>query len=362
VVASLTSLGASVEVAACDVADRDAVSALLAGIPTLAGVIHAAGVVADGTVETLTPESVTSVLTPKVDAALNLASLVTDVPLVLFSSATSVLGTAGQANYAAANAFLDALAARERAAGRSVTALSWGLWEQASLLSSADVARINRGGVRAHTAAEGLALFDVACRAGVAHLVPIKLDPVALRAATQVPATLRSFSRAVTVAPQTGLDAASLFEVVRSHVAAVLGHGSPESISGEQQFKQLGFDSLTAVELRNRLAAATGLRLPTTLTFDCPTPDAVVAYLVSELGGSQAKVRSLVDEIARLEATLGGFEAGDVGEVDIAGALQRLVTRWRERTGVDEGRAEDLSDVSADDLFDLLDSELGDVA
>jgi acyl carrier protein len=379
----LAALGATVAVEACDAADHAALSALLAEIPTLAGVIHAAGVVDDGTVETLTTESVDRVLTPKVDAALNLASLV-EVPLVLFSSATSVLGTAGQANYAAANGFLDGLAASLRAAGRPVTALSWGLWAQDSAmtanLTSADLARINRGGVHAHTEEEGLALFDVACRAGVAHLVPIKLDQAALRTAVNVAAPLRSFTRTVrkaAAAPTVALQLTGktpeeqrevLLELVRVNVATVLAHGSPGSIAADQQFKQLGFDSLTAVELRNRLNTATGLRLPATLTFDYPTPDALVTHLVSELGGSQAKlrVRTLVDGIAKLEATLDTVESGDATEADIATALQRLLTKWRDKTATPETptttEEDDLEDVTADDLFDLLDNELGDVA
>jgi NAD(P)-dependent dehydrogenase (short-subunit alcohol dehydrogenase family)/acyl carrier protein len=379
---ALTELGAQVEIAACDAADREALAALLATIPDLTGVIHAAGVVDDATVESLTPERVDPVLRPKVDAALNLDELAGDVELfVLFSSATSILGTAGQANYAAANGFLDALAAHRHAAGRRATALSWGLWAEGSAmtshLSEADLARINRGGVHAHTVEEGLALFDLACRADEPHLVPIKLDQAALRTATGVAAPLRSFTRsrragqqrATTVALAEQLAGRTedeqrkvLLELVRTSVATVLAHTSQETIPAEQQFKQLGFDSLTAVELRNRLNTATGLRLPATLTFDYPTPGALVEHLLPELGGSQAtlRVRTLVDGIAKLEATLDLVESADTGETDIAAALQRLLTKWRDKTTAPAATEEaDLTSATADDLFDILDDELG---
>jgi malonyl CoA-acyl carrier protein transacylase/acyl carrier protein len=393
--ASLTELGAEVEIAACDAADRSALGSLVADLAhPLSAVIHAAGVVDDATLETLTPEQVDTVLRPKVDAALNLDELAGDVDLfVLFSSGTSVLGTAGQANYAAANAFLDGLAVSRHAAGRRVTALSWGLWAQESAitghLGEADLARINRGGVRQHTVEEGLALFDAACRSGEPHLVPVKLDHAALRTATDVAPPLRSFTRTrraqsgpSTVALAAQLAGRSeaeqrgvLLDLVRSTVATVLAHGSPGTISAAQQFKQLGFDSLTAVELRNKLNTATGLRLPATLTFDHPTPDALVEHLLSELGGSRStmRLRALAEDIAKLEASLDGLEPADEAAdeaVDIATSLQRLLTRYRTKTdpaaaAADEAADEavdDLTSATADDMFGILDDELGDVA
>jgi acyl transferase domain-containing protein/acyl carrier protein len=380
----LTSLGAEVKVVACDAADRTALESLLADIPSLAGVIHAAGVVDDGMLESLTPERLDTVLRPKVDAARNLDALVGDVDLfVLFSSATSILGTAGQANYAAANAYLDALAVARKATGRRAVSLSWGLWANDSAmtanLTDADLARINRGGVHAHTVEEGLALFDAACRAGEAHLVPIKLDLTALRTATDVAAPLRGFtkprrtaSRASSVSLAQQLvgrtedeQRALLLELVRGSVATVLAHGGQETIPAEQAFKQLGFDSLTAVELRNRLNAATGLKLPATLTFDYPTPKALVEHLLTELGGSQAKLklRTLTEAIAKLESTLDQLAATETGDTDVAATLQRLLAKWRDKTTVTEEAPEDnLDDITADDLFDLLDDELGGAA
>ncbi|GAB1511634.1 SDR family NAD(P)-dependent oxidoreductase [Actinophytocola sp. KF-1] len=370
-----------VEIVACDAADRDALAALLDGIPNLVGVIHAAGVVDDGTLDSLTPEQVERVLRPKVDAAWHLHELCGDVELfVLFSSATSILGTAGQANYAAANAYLDALAAHRHAAGLPAVSLSWGLWAQDSAmtshLSDADLARINRGGVRAHSVEEGLALFDAACRAGEPHLVPIALDQTALRTAANVAPPLRSFTpkrrqaktAVIPIAQQLSGRSEEeqrtlLLDLVRTSVATVLAHGTPETIAADQQFKQLGFDSLTAVELRNRLNAATGLRLPATLTFDYPTPKALVAFLLSELVGSQEKQRrrTVVDTIAKLESAL-----EDLGpDADVAASLQRLLAKVRDKAAEPAPVAEekdDLDEITADDLFDLLDDELGDVA
>ncbi|NUT95287.1 MAG: SDR family NAD(P)-dependent oxidoreductase, partial [Saccharothrix sp.] len=158
--AELGDLGARVDVVACDAADRDALAAVLAPLD-LVGVVHAAGVLDDGVLESLTPERLDTVLRPKVDAALHLHELAGDVELfVLFSSVAGIVGTAGQANYAAANAFLDGLAAHRHARGQAATALSWGLWDQDGAMShslgEADLARLARGGLLPHSVADGL--------------------------------------------------------------------------------------------------------------------------------------------------------------------------------------------------------------
>ncbi|MFG1892177.1 type I polyketide synthase, partial [Micromonospora sp. NPDC049051] len=381
--AELESLGARITVAACDAADRTALSELLASLPDLVGVVHAAGVLDDATIESLTPERVDAVLRAKVDAALNLHELAGDVELfALFSSATGILGTAGQANYAAANAYLDALATYRRAAGLAATSLAWGLWAtdggaMTGHLTGADLARIGRGGVLAHSVEEGLALFDAACRTDEPCLVPIKLDVAALRTSTTAPPPLRSFTRprrttsAGTSVPISrrlaGLTEPEqrdvLLNLVRTNVASVLAHDSVESIAADQAFKQLGFDSLTAVELRNRLNQATGLRMPATLTFDHPTPAALVEHLIEELGGNPAKLRlrTLADGIARLEATLDEVETADAADTEIATALQRLLTKWRDKSQPAPTERADLASVTADDLFDILDNELDNV-
>ncbi|MFJ9822640.1 SDR family NAD(P)-dependent oxidoreductase, partial [Streptomyces sp. NPDC101151] len=318
-VAELTSLGATARVVACDVADRDAVARLLAAIPVehpLTTVVHTAGVLDDGMVSALTPERVDHVLRPKVDAAWNLHELTRGLDLsafVLFSSVSGALGNAGQGNYAAANVFLDALAAARRAQGLPATSLAWGFWEQRSAmtgeLGEADLARMARSGLVAVSSAKGLALFDTAVATDEALLLPVQLDTAVLRTAPgPVPTLLRGLVRVgvrraraaeggAATAGTTGLaqrlagrpeheQLTALSEFVRGHVATVLGHGSADAVEENRAFRELGFDSLTSVELRNRLNAATGLRLPATLVFDHPTPAALTRHLLGELLGT----------------------------------------------------------------------------
>ncbi|MFB7919597.1 beta-ketoacyl reductase, partial [Streptomyces sp. NPDC056061] len=297
--AELSGLGAEVVWAACDVADREALAGVLASVPAerpLTGVVHTAGVLDDGIIGSLTPERIDRVMRPKVDAAWNLHELTEGLDLsafVLFSSAAGVFGNAGQANYAAANAFLDALAGHRRARGLAGSSLAWGLWagESAGMageLGEAGASRLGRGGAGAFGAAEGLELFDAAGRSSEPVLVPIRLDITALRAqaATSgiVPPLLRALVRVpgrraadqgaaatsgalaqrlagLSEAEQQGV----LLELVSTQVATVLGHDATDSVEPHHSFRELGFDSLTAVELRNLLGGATELRLPATL-------------------------------------------------------------------------------------------------
>jgi amino acid adenylation domain-containing protein len=314
----LAALGASVRIESCDAADRGALAELLASIPAehpLVAIVHAAGVLSDATIEALTPERLRTVLEPKVDAAWNLHELSRDADLtmfVMFSSAAAVLGAAGQGNYAAANAFLDALAQHRRARGLAGLSLAWGLWDQdsgmAGHLDAAAVERLARDGVIALTAEQGLALFDasLASTSGEAVLVPARLAPAALRAragAGTLPPLMRGLVRgAVRRAaegpgtPDGSLKARlralddeererALRELVRTHAAAALGHSAPDDLDEARTFKDLGFDSLTGLELRNRLGRATALKLPSTLIFDHPTVAAVTDLLRAELLG-----------------------------------------------------------------------------
>jgi mycoketide-CoA synthase len=319
--AELAELGAEVTIAACDAADREALRALLGTIPAahpLTAVVHSTGVLDDGVLTALTPDRVSHVLRPKVDAAVHLHELTRRHDLaafVLFSSAAGVLGGPGQANYAAANAFLDALAHHRRALGLPATSLAWGHWSQTSAMTQKldgdDLARISRGGLLPISNERGLALLDAAQATGEPALVPVSLDTATLRrqAATGVlPTLLRQLVRAParrtaeTAAARgdgsslagrlagrsPGEQTAFLVDLICTHVAAVLGHAGRESVDADRAFKDLGFDSLTSVELRNRLASATGLRLPATLTFDYPTPTALAQYLRGQALGAEA--------------------------------------------------------------------------
>ncbi|MFD7506789.1 type I polyketide synthase, partial [Streptomyces sp. NPDC059850] len=393
--AELGALGADVTWAACDAADRDALAAVLADIPAahpLTAVIHAAGVLDDGTVESLTPERVAHVLRPKVDAAWNLHELTRGLDLaefVLFSSAAGVFGNPGQGNYAAANTFLDALAQHRRGQGLPAVSLAWGLWDDedgmASTLATTDRQRMNRGSMNALGGAEGLALFDVAGLAGHGMLIPAALDLAALRAQASTGVTpllrglIRTPVRRAAAAGGGGADDATslatrlagmspaerdrhLTNLVCAQVATVLGYGSAAAIEPAAAFQDLGFDSLTAVELRNRLGAATGLRLPATLIFDYPTPDALADHLRAELPHGDGGGPSVFGELDRLEAALAGAADDSVTRSRITMRLQALLAKWNQAqdTAADgETDDNDLESATDDELFDLLDDELG---
>ncbi|WP_220448324.1 type I polyketide synthase, partial [Nonomuraea diastatica] len=301
-VAELTELGAQVTVAACDVADRDELAALLAGIPDghpLTGVVHLAGIVADGAVTSLTPDHIDRVFGPKADAAWHLHELTQDLDLsffVLYSSVAATVGSAGQANYAAANAYLDALALHRRARGLPAVSLQWGLWESdngmAGALSQLDVARLGRVGLAPLPVAEGMSLFDAAIALDKAVQIVARLDTAALRRQDEIPAVFRALVKAParrTAAPRPAsarADKGALLSLIRTNVAHVLGHANADTVDTGTAFKDLGFDSLSSVELRNRLNTATGLRLPATLLFNFPTPGELAEHLYAELSGA----------------------------------------------------------------------------
>ncbi|WP_099287881.1 type I polyketide synthase [Mycobacterium persicum] len=322
-VTELTAAGAQVHVVACDAADRAALADVIAGIPAqhpLSAVIHAAGVLDDAVISSLTPERVDAVLRAKVDAAWNLHELTLDLDVaafVMFSSMAGLVGSSGQANYAAANTFLDGLAAHRRAHGLPAMSLGWGLWDQASDmtggLDAADRARLGREGVLALSSDEAMELFDTALIVDQPFLAPARIDLSALRAhAVAVPPmfsdlvnapTRRQVDDALAAAKSKsalahrlhGLPEAEqhavVLDLVRSHIATVLGNIAPEAVDADKAFQELGFDSLTAVEMRNRLKTATGLTLSPTLIFDYPTPNGLAGYIRGELAGVPQEIK-----------------------------------------------------------------------
>ncbi|MFD4686392.1 SDR family NAD(P)-dependent oxidoreductase [Streptomyces sp. NPDC058461] len=414
--ADLTALGAHADLVACDASDRDALAALLATVPAdrpLTAVVHTAGVLDDGVIASLAPDRLATVLAAKADTAIHLHDLTRAHPLrsfVLYSSLAGVFGGSGQGNYAAANAFLDALAQSRRAQGLPARSLAWGLWEDRSTMTGkldrADRVRMSRGGVVPMPSEEALALFDAAVtgdRADRAVLVPARFDTAALRTPDgEVPALLRSLVRpapAGRTAPAGGTDGPApaerlrdrlagldadarleiLVDVVREHAAAVLGYAASDAVDPERGFLEMGFDSLTAVELRNRLNAATGLRLPATLLFDYPTPLGLARHLRTETApGAAAAVQPVLAELDRLASALteitgdatvrtaladrlrGLLTALDSAAPAPGGALPADTTSGAAGTATTAAVEDRLDAASDDDLFDFIDQQFGD--
>nr|WP_020500173.1 type I polyketide synthase [Sciscionella marina] len=379
-VAALAEAGARVRVAACDSADRDGLLAVLDAIPDdvpLKAVVHAAGILDDAALGSLSGDRMASVMRPKVDGAWLLHELTADAELdsfVLFSSVAGIWGTPGQGNYAAANAFLDALAAHRRQLGLPATSLAWGPWSQAGgmagTLSAADRRRLTRNGLLPLGDREGLALFDAALRVGEPVLVPARVDvtgaapPPLLSRLVRRPARRSAGSAAPTqeLADRVGAlppeeRQPAVLRIVRTESALVLGMAGPEEVEQARSFRELGFDSLTAVELRNRLVTATGLRLGPTLTFDYPTPDALAGHLLGAIGEEEKAPSRTFSVIDELESLLTAAE--DQGEK--AKALARLEGMLRDlRSG--EGVAadgRDLAEATDDEIFEFIDTELG---
>ncbi|KAB7832326.1 type I polyketide synthase [Streptomyces mobaraensis] len=419
----LAALGAEATVAACDVSDRAALAALLAGIPEahpLTAVYHVAGVTDDGVLDAQTPERLDTVLRPKADAARHLHELTEHQNLaafVMFSSAAGTFGSAGQGGYAAANAYLDALAHHRRSRGLPAQSLAWGLWERSSALTDAldatGRARLGRSGVLPLATDDALALLDAAAAHDEPVLLPLRLDPARVAEQGKPPALLRALTgdaRRARPAPDTGagdrptddqpvadrptdnqptddrqaapghryaaLPAAerrrALLGLVRTHAAAVLGEATPADIAPDRGFVDLGLDSLADLELRDRLHEATGLPLATTLIFDYPTAAALADHLCAEFAAAAPDDdpdSPVAGELDRLEAALAPY-AADAGTRElVARRLKDLLSRWdadrpegtghgsahpAPETGHDARPHDDFATATDDELFEAL--------
>jgi mycoketide-CoA synthase len=385
--AELTAAGAAVQVVACDAADREALAKVVADIPVqrpLSAVIHAAGALDDAVVMSLTPERMDAVLRAKVDAAWNLHEVTRDLDVsafVMFSSMAGLVGSSGQGNYAAANSFLDGLAVHRRAQGLPAVSLAWGLWDQASAMTGAlatvDLARFARDGIVAMSSDEALELLDTAMIVDEPFLLTAHIDFAALRvkfdggtlppmfvdlinapARRQVDDSLAAAkSKSALLQRLEGLaeddQQAILLDLVRSNIATVLGSGSPEAIDPDRAFQELGFDSLTAVEMRNRLKSATGLPLSPTLIFDYPNSAALAGYMHRELvGASDRLAPAAAPGEAEIQRVVGSIP---VKRLRQAGVLELLLALANEgdadgRATTPVGSEKDIADMDLDDL------------
>jgi len=349
--------------------------------------VHTAGVLDDATVGSLDAGRLDAVRRPKFDAAVHLHELTSGLDLsmfVLYSSFAGRFGTAGQGNYAAANAAVDALAARRAASGLPAVSLAWGWWDEDSgmtgHLGAGDRARMRRDGLAPMPSELGMELFDRALRLGLPTAVPALLRPQGTE--SELPALLRGLDRPVgaptrarrapnaaaptgtTLAARLpGLDPAdrvrAVLDAVLGEVASVLGHADPEAVGVRQAFKDLGFDSLTAVELRNRLNTLTGQRLPATLVFDHPNPEQLASYLVERIGPAdppRQDASTARGHLRQLELLLLADPApsgADEREL-IRTELADLLTRAARQATVPDSAA-DLDDASDEELFALVD-------
>ncbi|MFJ3934705.1 type I polyketide synthase, partial [Streptomyces sp. NPDC090029] len=370
--ARLREFGATVDFAACDVSDRQALSHVITSTAPSA-VVHCAGVVDDATLAGQSARHLESVFAPKADAAWHLHELTKDLDaFVLFSSAAGVLGSAGQANYAAANAFLDTLAELRRAQGQPAVSMAWGLWDladgMAGELEESDRRRLARTGVLPIGAEQGLAMFDAALGSDDALVVPLLVNKAAMPSDDTTPSVLHGFLTAVapSAAPSSLRDRigslsgdkrrAALLDAVLDEVAAILGHASAAALDPGRSLTDLGFDSLTAVELRSRLSALTGLVLPATLVFDHPSAEALAAHLDGQMPGARP---SLLEEIDRLEAAL----ASPPDSTDHAFVTQRLtslLTEWgrRQAPGTDRDEEGPSDATTPEELMAFIDQNL----
>ncbi len=360
---------------------------LIASIPEehpLTAVIHTAGTLDDTTLTSLTPDRLHPVLAPKIDAAWNLHHATQHLNLtafILYSSAAGTLGNPGQANYAAANTYLDALAHHRHHHGQPATSLAWGYWKHTTNLThhltQNEIHKVTHGTHPLETD-HALHLLDTALTTPHPHHLCLPLNPTTLRTTPHLPPLLRDLvptgRRTAATSPSAGGSALAerlaalsepaekqrlVLDLVCTHVAAVLGHARPETVDPQRPFKDLGFDSLTAVELRNRLTSATTLRLPATLIFDHPSPEALTSRILEELVPSSASSSlRVIAELDTLESELTRLTPDDEERARITLRLQTLLSNWNDvRPASDLG--DRIQESSTEEIFDFIDRQLG---
>ncbi|MEV6627821.1 beta-ketoacyl reductase, partial [Amycolatopsis sp. NPDC051114] len=378
----LTALGATTTIAACDVADRASLKTLLdeLGEPVRA-VFHAAGVVQGTALDDTELAEFAEVVSAKVAGATHLDELLADLDaFVLFSSNAGVWGSGGQGAYAAGNAFLDALAQRRRDRGLTATSVAWGAWQGAGMAGDNDAEEhLRRRGVGAMPPERALLALGQAIDRDETVLTVADVDwerfvrgftaarprpllddlPAVRRALEARPAEAEpaDFASRLTGLPPVEQERVVL-DHVRDAIARVLGHAGAGEIDAHRPFKEIGFDSLTAVELRNRLRTATGLKLPATLVFDHPTPSALAGFLLSALVGEEV---SVLGELDRIEALVSGVSPDDDAFGQITSRLQTMLNKLGEARASD-GRpraAQQLEGATDDEIFDFIHRELG---
>jgi NADPH:quinone reductase-like Zn-dependent oxidoreductase len=378
-VAELELLGANVQIVACDVAVRAEVAGMLAAISAdhpLEAIVHAAGVLDDGLTSALTPTRLEEVAKPKVEGARHLDELTRGQVLsafVLFSSIAGTLGGPGQGNYAAANSALDAIAAARREAGEHAISIAWGFWAERSgmtrHLENADVARMARSGIRPLETETALGLFDAALTAPASFAVAASIDdakladtlPILRQLGTTafrptkrrawLPARLRSVPRSEH--PRIVLEA------LREEAVSVLALAPRAPLSPDRPLSELGLDSLRAVELRNRMRAATGLLLPTTILFDYPTPRALATKIATDLAGDEAA--PILEEVDRLESLVSALEGTEARE-SVTARVRALLTKLTPSSTETEvqaiATAEEVATADDETLFALIEERL----
>ncbi|WP_228082889.1 type I polyketide synthase [Streptomyces profundus] len=383
-------LPSGIRAVACDLADRDAVAALLEGLPGLTAVVHAAGVSRSTMLAELSAGELAEVLAAKAVGAGHLDELLGERELdafVLFSSIAGVWGSGGGGAYAAANAFLDGLAERRRARGLAATSIAWGPWAGGGMAAE-EGDGLRRRGLRALEPRLAVAALQRALDENQTCLTVVDVDWSVFAPAFaavrprpligDLPEVREALADGGQDGAEGGQDLAAelavqlagmtpaererhLVGIVRAEASRVLGHADTTGVPAGRAFRDLGFDSLMAVELRNAVTAATGLRLPATLVFDHPTPSALAGHLLANLADEHGtSAVQVLAELDRLAALVDSADLEHSEHASVTVRLRSLLSQWTSKESeAPEGVAGTLDSATSDEVFDFIDRELG---